>query len=187
MKPPHLTSSNRFAVRERDDSFAVFACSRDSQILNSVLCSTGHVNLEKVSFVDVTAPNAASEIDVIVSTLFVSVPNVTTVRFEKTKVSPSSISAAMYSTSLKDLALVNNGFTDADLNAMATAIAKCQSIEKLDFTGNDVSDVGCMAASSVLQKNTSLQVVLFDGGMGFVGRSVDASPIASDASVPRAA
>jgi Ran GTPase-activating protein (RanGAP) involved in mRNA processing and transport len=140
-----------------------------------------------VTFVDVKAPDAASEINVIVSTLFVSAPNIATVRFEKTKVSPSSISAAMYSTSLKDLALVNNGFTDEDLNDMATAIAKCQSIEKLDFTGNDTTDVGCMAASSVLKKNTSLQVALFDGDMGFTERSVEANPIAADGSVPRAA
>jgi uncharacterized linocin/CFP29 family protein len=140
-----------------------------------------------VSFVDVKAPNAASEINVIVSTLFVSVPNVTTVRFEKTKVSPSSISAAMYSTSLKDLAVVNNGFTDEDLNSIAVAISKCQSIEKLDFRGNNASDVGCMAASAVLKKNTSLQVALFDGDKGFMGRSVEANPIAADGNVPRAA
>jgi uncharacterized linocin/CFP29 family protein len=152
-----------------------------------VYCLTGHENLEKVSFVDVKAPNAASEINVIVSTLFVSVPNVNAVRFEKTKVSPSSISTAMYSTSLKDLALVNNGFTDEDLNSMAIAIAKCQSIEKLDFRGNDTTDVGCMSASSVLKKNTSLQVALFDGDMGFTQRSVEANPIATDGSVPRAA
>jgi Ran GTPase-activating protein (RanGAP) involved in mRNA processing and transport len=128
----------------------------------------GHPNLEKMTFIDVVAPDVEDAIDMLVEILFVSVPKLSSLRVVNTKISPTSASAVAYSTSLRMLTLSNSGFTDKDVMAVASGLAKCPSLVSVDLRGNGFSDVGCMAASSILQKSTSLATILLDGE-GLVG------------------
>jgi Leucine Rich repeat len=144
----------------------------------------GHPNLEKFAFVEVAAPDVEGEMDMIVSMLFVSAPKLTSLHFEKTKISWSSASAAAYCSGLKTLTLANAGFTDDDVISVASAISKCQSLVSVDLRGNNISDAGCLAASSILQKSTSLAAVLLDGA-GVASRNSGLGPKPTKAAMER--
>lgn len=156
-------------------------------LLSTIIPSSlrlGHPNLEKFAFVDVAAPEVEGEMDMIVSMLFVSAPKLSSLRFEKTKISWSSASAAAYCSSLKTLTLANVGFTDDDVIALATAVSKCPSLVSVDLRGNNISDAGCLAASSILQKSTSLVTVLLDGD-GVAARNSALGPDPTKAAMER--
>lgn len=134
----------------------------DQQMLNFSRALRGHPSLEEVNFDNVTCVEKAVDLDGALSMLVVSGQNLQKLSIKNMKVSSAVLSTVGYS-SLKQLEVINCGLDDASATALAGSIANMPSLQSIDLTGNNMTDLGCLAFTKVLEKNLSLHVIKLDG------------------------
>lgn len=71
--------------------------------------------------------------------------------------------ALPYCLSLKQLSLVQCQLNDADAAALSLALVNHPAVEAVDLSCNDLSDIGIVAFSRVLDKNLALITLRLDG------------------------
>lgn len=135
----------------------------EGDITNLSKVLRGHHYLEEFHMSNITLTDSSLSLDPVVSMLFVTVPDLMHVKLENVPISSSALASAGYCTTLKTLSLPNSGLTDKDAIKLAKAVAQIPSIQMVDISGNDLSDLGCMAFATALKKNTSIQTIRFDG------------------------
>jgi len=124
----------------------------------------GHPGIEDFSFINVTVSSPEVRLNSIIEMLLVTVPNIHVLRVEHTHaMSADALAAIGYCASLKKLVISNNNFRDECGATIAAAVAQNGSIEHVDVTMNDMTDVGCAAFARALEKNVHLQVLRLDG------------------------
>jgi hypothetical protein len=57
----------------------------------------------------------------------------------------------------------NSSLTDKDAIKLAQAVTQIASIQLIDITGNDLTDLGCVAFLAALNKNTSIHTIRLEG------------------------
>eukprot|EP00522_Entomoneis_paludosa_P012391 CAMPEP_0172457754 /NCGR_PEP_ID=MMETSP1065-20121228/23992_1 /TAXON_ID=265537 /ORGANISM="Amphiprora paludosa, Strain CCMP125" /LENGTH=197 /DNA_ID=CAMNT_0013211665 /DNA_START=74 /DNA_END=667 /DNA_ORIENTATION=- len=129
----------------------------------------GHPTIEEFKMIDVKIADPTTSLDNTVSCLLVSASCIHTLHLENTRVSATTISTATHCSTLKKLVLPKNGFTDADAGVVANSLSSNKSIETVDLSNNDLSDVGCKAFESCLDKNKALCVLKLEGNGGISG------------------
>jgi hypothetical protein len=143
----------------------------EDDIINLAKVLRGHYYLEEFSLTSVTLTDSSLTLDVVVSMLLVSVPDLWILKLEKVPISSSALATAGYCTSLKTLLVPNSGLTDEDTITLAEAVAQSPSIELIDISGNEMSDLGCVAFANALEKNTSIQTIRLEGNGKIRGES----------------
>jgi hypothetical protein len=68
-------------------------------------------------------------------------------RLENVPISTSALASVGYCTYLKTVAFPKYNLTDTDEGVLAKAVTQSGSIELDDLSGNDLSDLGCIAFS----------------------------------------
>ena len=112
--------------------------------------------LEEFHMTNVTLTDSKLTLDQVVSMILVTVPNLTLIKLEKTPVTASALATAAYYNSLKTLLVPNSSLTDKDAIKLAQTVTQSASIQLIDITGNDLTDLGCVAFLTALNKNTSI-------------------------------
>ena len=124
----------------------------------------GHPGIEEFSFINVTVSNDAVHLNSIIEMLLCTVPHIHILQIEHTHaLSADALAAIGYCAPLRKLMLSNNDFKDECAATIAAAVAQNGSIEHVDLTLNDMTDVGCAAFARALEKNTHLHVLRLDG------------------------
>jgi Ran GTPase-activating protein (RanGAP) involved in mRNA processing and transport len=127
-------------------------------------CLRGHPSLEEFTMIGVTLKDPNASLEIAMSMLLVSTPRLSSVHMENTHISQSALQAIVYcSAKLTKLLLPNNGLTDKDADSIAKyASSHGNSIEEMDLSGNDISDLGGAALNKALEKNVSLRALKLD-------------------------
>jgi hypothetical protein len=123
----------------------------------------GHQYLEEFHLINVTLTDASLNLDQVVSLILVTVPYLHLVKLEKAPVSSSALAGASYCASLKTVLVPNSSLGDKDAVELAKAVSASPSIELVDISGNDISDLGCVAFLDALKKNTSVKTIRLEG------------------------
>ena len=121
-----------------------------------------HPSLEELDFTNVESTGSFS-IDQAICMALVTVPGLKKIRLDNVpNISHSTLETLGYATALKELYLLNDGFTDEDSATIALVVAQNHSIEHVDLTGNKMTDGGCAAFSKAIDKNLSIKVLKLD-------------------------
>jgi Leucine-rich repeat (LRR) protein len=120
----------------------------------------GHANLKQFHLRDVTLRDSesaatTSSFDLILSMLFIAVPNLSVVHIENTKLPPNALQALSHCTTLQTLRLIKCQLTDFHASTIAAVLQSSHScIERIDLSGNDMTDIGCKCLAVSLNKST---------------------------------
>jgi hypothetical protein len=117
----------------------------------------GHDYLEEFHVINVTLTDSTLTLDQVVSLMLVTVPGLTLIKLEKVPVTASALATVAYCSSLKALLVPNSGLTDKDAIKLAQAVTQSASIQLIDITGNDLTDLRGVAFFTALNKNTSIK------------------------------
>lgn len=136
----------------------------DMDLVRFTKALRGHPGIEEFSFINVTVSNDAVHLNSIIEMLLVTVPHIHILQIEHTHaLSAEALAAIGYCFPLRTLLLSNNDFKDECAATIAAAVAQNGSIEHVDMTLNDMTDVGCAAFARALEKNVHLHVLKVDG------------------------
>ncbi|KAL7579381.1 hypothetical protein ACA910_014052 [Epithemia clementina (nom. ined.)] len=125
----------------------------------------GHPTLEIFHVNNVTTVDPSVTLDLILSSLLVSAPRIHTVHVENTAIRASTIATIGYSDSIKTVSLPKNGYTDTDASIIAEALVSSPSLSlhSVDFSGNELSDLGGQYLERFLEKNKGIVTLRLDG------------------------
>jgi Leucine-rich repeat (LRR) protein len=118
--------------------------------------------LESVSFCNVIFTDSTFDLTQIISTLLVSADNLKFLKLEKCKFTPSALACLGYCSSLKTLHLPGNKLTDEDAVKIAEGLG-ASSIEAIDVSNNDLTDLGCRALSAAIRKDKMVSDINIEG------------------------
>lgn len=121
----------------------------------------GHPKLEEVEFKDVVCMTGT--LHLVLQMILVSVHQLKALRLKGISISRTVIMALPYCLSLKQLSLVQCQLNDADAAALSLALVNHPAVEAVDLSCNDLSDIGIVAFSRVLDKNLALITLRLDG------------------------
>jgi Leucine-rich repeat (LRR) protein len=119
-------------------------------------------DLESVSFCNVVFTDSTFDLTQIVSVLLVSADNLKLLKLDKCKCSPSALACIAYCSSLKTLQLPGNNLTDEDAVEIAKGLGP-SSIEAIDVSDNDLTDLGCRALSAAIRKDKMVNDINIEG------------------------
>jgi Leucine-rich repeat (LRR) protein len=123
----------------------------------------GHPYLDEFHMANITLTDSTLNLDQVVSLVLVTVTDLKILELENVPISASALASVGYCTYLKTVAFPNSNLTDEDASVLATAVTQSGSIELIDLSGNDLSDLGCIAFASALVKNTSIKSIRLEG------------------------
>lgn len=129
----------------------------------------GHPSLREVYIKNVTTNDHSISLDLVVSSILVSVDNIESLHIENTPVKASAVATVAYCSSLKYLSLPNNRYTDEDAKVIADGLSSNKSVEMVDLSRNILSDKGGRQLVLCLEKNTSLRTFKLDGNRKLSG------------------
>jgi hypothetical protein len=110
----------------------------------------GHPCLEEFHMASVTLTDAPLSLDQTVSMILDTVPDLSHIKIEKVPV---------FCTGLKTPIVPQSGLTDKDTITHAEDVAQSPSIELIDASGHDLSEIGCVAFASAPDKNSSVETI----------------------------
>jgi hypothetical protein len=125
----------------------------------------GHPYLEEFTLVNVSFADPNANLNLALSMIFVTVPAITTVHIENTKVPMSALMGLEYCASLKKLVLARNQLDDKDAATVASYISRgsggstTSSVQELDLSENNMTEEGCAS----FKKNVSLHCLKLNG------------------------
>jgi hypothetical protein len=122
-----------------------------------------HPCLEAFHMTSVTLTDASLSLDQTVSLILVTVPDLSHVKLERVPVTSSAL--ARFCTNLKTPIVSKSGLIDTDAITLAEAVAKSPSIELIGIPDNDLSDLGCEAFATAVDKEISSIHLEGDGNM----------------------
>jgi Leucine-rich repeat (LRR) protein len=128
-----------------------------------LIVSSGHETLESVSFRNVLFTDSTFDLTQIISVVLVSVDNLKFLKLEKSKFSSSVLTCIAYCPSLKTLQVPGNNLTDEDVVKIAEGMEHASSIEAIDISNNDLTDLGCHAFSVAIKKNNHVHSINIEG------------------------
>jgi Leucine-rich repeat (LRR) protein len=118
--------------------------------------------LESVSFSNVVFTDSTFDLTQIISALLVSGDNLKLLKLEKCKFASSSLACIAYCSSLKTLQVPGNNLTDEDALQIAEGLGQ-SSIDAIDVSNNDFTDLGCHALSVATKKNSHIHAINIEG------------------------
>lgn len=122
----------------------------------------GHPGLTEFSWSNVTFEGPDTDVDRLISVLFISCPNLARVVIDKMQVPIGAIKSVEYCPGLRDLTLSNNHLTDDDAVVISEALVKNSNILKVNLRGNDMSEQGVKALQARVSLNKSIQRLYVD-------------------------
>jgi Leucine-rich repeat (LRR) protein len=123
----------------------------------------GHDSLEEFLLTNITFSDKEVTLDAAISIMLLTVSNLKVLKLDNCPMATSTLKSIGYCLSLKKLLVPSNGLVDVDAGTIALALAANSSIEEVDLSNNNLSDKGCIAISTALEKNTTVQVIKMDG------------------------
>jgi Leucine-rich repeat (LRR) protein len=123
----------------------------------------GHPNLDELRMTDITLTDSSLNVDQVVSLVLATVTDLKVLKLQNVPISTSTLASVGFCTHLKTVAFPNSNLTDKDASVLANAFTQSDSIELIDLSGNDFSDLGCIAFASALAKNTSIKSIRLEG------------------------
>jgi Leucine-rich repeat (LRR) protein len=118
--------------------------------------------LESVSFCSVIFTNSTFDLTQIISTLLVSADSLKLLKLENCEFASSALACIAYCSSLKTLHLPGNKLTDEDAVKIAEGLG-ASSIEAIDVSNNDLTDLGCRALSAAIRKDKMVSDINIEG------------------------
>ncbi|KAL7577982.1 hypothetical protein ACA910_007599 [Epithemia clementina (nom. ined.)] len=128
----------------------------------------GHPCMETFFVKNVTTADPNATLDMIVSSLLASAPRIDTIHIENTSIDASTLATVSYCDSLQSLELPRNGFQDKDAAVIADALTS-SSVQSLDLSGNELSNVGGQYLERFLEKNTTIRTISLNGNKNMSG------------------
>jgi Leucine-rich repeat (LRR) protein len=119
--------------------------------------------LESVSFCHVVFTDSTFDMTQIISGLLVSCDNLKLLKLEKCKFASSALACIAYCPSLKTLQVPRNNLTDEDAVKIAEGLGQSSSIDEIDVSNNDLTDLGCHAFSVATKKNNHILAINIEG------------------------
>lgn len=123
----------------------------------------GHPSIKELNLHNVRCSDEATGFDQVIAMALVTLPRLRILDLNNVQVSASALATIGFCTTLRELSVSNCGLEDDDLTIIAAGLAQSKSIEVIDLRGNKMSDVGCAAITSALDKNFSLRSVKLGG------------------------
>ena len=121
----------------------------------------GSPHLREFSLTNITSSVSLNQV---VCMILASCPRLETIKLENAPItSKGALQAIGFCPTLKNLFIPNSNLKNEDAATVAEAAAQCCSIECIDISGNDLSDLGCVAFSKALGKSTSLRDIKLEG------------------------
>ena len=125
----------------------------------------GHPNLSEFSWSNVTFEVPDTDVSRLVSVLFAACPKVSRVVLDNMHVSVAAIKTSEFCTSLREVSLRNDHYSDEEAAVIAQALSRNSHLEKVDFRGNDLTEQGRKAFEACLALNKSIEsLALTNGG-----------------------
>lgn len=123
----------------------------------------GHPALKEFTIKNAKVGEESLNLDGVISMLLVTAVKLEKLHLENCSITSSALATLGYCSTLKELKLVNLSLKDSDAGIIAGGVAQSQSIKTIDLSGNDMSDLGCVAFKNALDKNTSLCTLSLNG------------------------
>jgi hypothetical protein len=130
-----------------------FGTEQDMRRFSSFL--RGHPTLETIHFQQVKVGNTSFDLTLIVSQILISVRSLKDFTLDGCDFKPAALICLAYRPSLVNLALRNCNLSDVDAEILAKSIP-AGSLESIDLTGNNMSDLGRHAFSTIIKNNNVL-------------------------------
>jgi Leucine-rich repeat (LRR) protein len=143
---------------------------KEEDIIDFSKALRGHPYLDEIHMTNITMTDSSLNLDQVVSLVLVTVTDLKILVLENVPISTSALASVGYCPNLKTIAFPNSNFTDTDASVLAKAVTQSGSIELIDLSGNDLSDLGCVAFSNALKKNTSIQTIRLEGNGKISGK-----------------
>jgi hypothetical protein len=122
----------------------------------------GHPTLEEFSMTNVKFEDIEADISLLISVLFVSCSCLKRVKLSNVPVPIEAVLAAKFCGTLEEICLSRDHFSDDDAAEIAKVLKCIPSIQKVDFSGNDLSENGCKSFEALLHLNKSIQTICLD-------------------------
>lgn len=119
----------------------------------------GHPTLEEFSMKDVKFEDSEVNISLLMNVLFASCSKLKRVKLDNMPVPIEAVLAAKLCDTVEEISLSRDHFSDEDAAEIAKVLKEIPSIQKVDFSGNDLSENGCKSFEALLHLNKSIQAI----------------------------